>query len=69
MSRCKTSAEHTFYLQLCVRDHLSSRQLDRQIDAALYERTKVATITKAFAYYGSREHTLSVIQDAFSNRR
>ena len=43
MSRCKTQEERLFYLNLCIHDHLSFRQLDRQIDSALYERNKIGT--------------------------
>jgi predicted nuclease of restriction endonuclease-like (RecB) superfamily len=42
MSRCKSDDERRFYLELCAHDHLSSRQLDRQIDSSLYERTKLS---------------------------
>ena len=41
MSRCKTHEEREFYLNLCIHDHLSFRQLNRQIDSALYERNKI----------------------------
>lgn len=40
MSRCKTQEERAFYLQLCANDNLSFRQLERQIDSAMYERSK-----------------------------
>ena len=43
MSRSKSEEERFFYLQLCVHDRLSTRQLDRQIDSALYERNAVGT--------------------------
>jgi len=43
LSRAKSLQEKEFYLNLCIQERLSKRQLDRQIDAALYERTKVAT--------------------------
>ena len=43
MSRCKTQEERLFYLNLSIHDHLSFRQLDRQIDSALYERNKIGT--------------------------
>ena len=39
MGRCKTIEERLFYLDLCVHDRLSFRQLDRQIDSALFERS------------------------------
>lgn len=43
MSRSKSEEERSFYLQLCVHDRLSTRQLNRQIDSALYERNAVGS--------------------------
>ena len=41
MSRTKSSDERFFYLTLCQKEHLSKRELNRrQIDKALYERSK-----------------------------
>lgn len=42
MSRCKTKAEREFYLQKACQERYSFRQLERQIDSALYERTQVS---------------------------
>ena len=42
MSRCKTTKEREFYLQKAYQERYSFRQLDRQINAALYERTRVS---------------------------
>lgn len=42
LSRAKSMKEKEFYINLCVQDRLSKRQLDRQIDAALYERSQVS---------------------------
>ena len=39
----RSAEERLFYLQLCIHDRLSTRQLDRQIDSALYERNAVGT--------------------------
>lgn len=38
LSRAKSMEERSFYLHLCVNERLTKRQLDRQIDSALYER-------------------------------
>ena len=38
LSRAKSVEERAFYLQLSAKEHLSSRDLERQIDSALYER-------------------------------
>lgn len=40
MSRTKSTEEKEFYLRLCINDRLSKRELERQIDSALYERSK-----------------------------
>ena len=37
MSGCKTADERHFYLQLCVKEHYSKRELERQMDSAYYE--------------------------------
>lgn len=40
ISRCKSQEERSYYLELCLNERLSFRQLERQIDCALYERSK-----------------------------
>ncbi len=39
ISRCHTEEEREFYLQKSIDEHFSSRELERQINSALYERT------------------------------
>jgi predicted nuclease of restriction endonuclease-like (RecB) superfamily len=41
MSRAKSAEERWFYLMLCKNERLSKRELNRQIDAAIYERSKL----------------------------
>ncbi|MDO9048009.1 MAG: PDDEXK nuclease domain-containing protein [Methylobacter sp.] len=38
-SRCKTAEARAFYLHLTIQDKYSSRELERQIDACIFERT------------------------------
>ncbi len=38
LSKAKTQEERWFYLQLSIKERLSKRELERQIDSALYER-------------------------------
>ena len=38
MSKAKTKEERQFYIQLCVKENYSKRELERQIDSAYYER-------------------------------
>jgi len=42
MSRCKTEAERLFYLQLAASERYSTRELDRQINSGIFERTRIA---------------------------
>lgn len=43
LSRTKSIEEKEFYLRLCIAERYSKRELERQIDSALFERTIVAT--------------------------
>lgn len=38
-SRCKTTEEREFYLRLTIKEKYSSRELERQINTSLFERT------------------------------
>jgi len=38
-SRCKSTEEREYYLKLCIKEHYSSRELERQISASHFERT------------------------------
>jgi predicted nuclease of restriction endonuclease-like (RecB) superfamily len=40
-SRCKTTEEKEFYLQLVKQENYSKRELDRQISSSLFERTMI----------------------------
>jgi predicted nuclease of restriction endonuclease-like (RecB) superfamily len=42
MSRCKTESERLFYLDLAVTERYSTRELDRQINSGIFERTRLA---------------------------
>ncbi|PSB14351.1 DUF1016 domain-containing protein [Phormidesmis priestleyi ULC007] len=42
MSRCKTEAERLFYLELAITERYSTRELDRQINSGIFERTRLA---------------------------
>jgi predicted nuclease of restriction endonuclease-like (RecB) superfamily len=42
ISRCKTEEERLFYLQLAATERYSTRELDRQINSGIFERTRLA---------------------------
>lgn len=44
LSGCKTEEAREFYLRLCIRYNYSKRELERQMDSLLYERTMLSDI-------------------------
>lgn len=38
LGRCKSPEEREFYVRLCIREHYSKRELDRQINSSAFER-------------------------------
>lgn len=54
LSRTQSAEERAFYLQKCINERYSKRELNRQIDSALYERTltsqpKLSTVLRQIA--------------------
>jgi hypothetical protein len=60
---CKTDGEREFYLTLAVKNHYSSRELERQIDSGLYERTMVSEITNKLIT--ERSEGLTALRDSY----
>lgn len=44
MSGCKTDESKEFYIRLCIANGYAKRELERQIDSMLYERTMLSSI-------------------------
>lgn len=42
-SRCKSTEERVYYLNLCLKEHYSSRELERQINSSQFERTLISS--------------------------
>lgn len=40
-SRCKSAEEREYYLRMCIKEHYSSRELERQISSSHFERTMI----------------------------
>jgi predicted nuclease of restriction endonuclease-like (RecB) superfamily len=55
LSKTKTAEERQFYLNLAIKEKYSSRELERQLDASLYERTMF-----------SQKNTLPVLSSGLS---
>jgi predicted nuclease of restriction endonuclease-like (RecB) superfamily len=65
MSRCKTEAERLFYLQLTTTERYSTRQLERQINSGIFERTLLAD-AKLPSFNQSHPQNLSgVFRDSY----
>ncbi len=63
MTACKTDEAREFYIRACIENHYSKRELERQIDSMLYERTAISD-----AKYGAltrRNEGLSALRDAY----
>jgi predicted nuclease of restriction endonuclease-like (RecB) superfamily len=43
-SRCKTMEEREFYLVMCKKERYGFRELDRQISAGFYERSRLGSV-------------------------
>ena len=42
MTACKTDEAKEFYIRACIENRYSKRELERQIDSMLYERTAIS---------------------------
>jgi predicted nuclease of restriction endonuclease-like (RecB) superfamily len=63
MMAAKTDEEQDFYLTLSVKNNYSKRELERQIDSALFERTMLSDI--ANKQITERSEGLSALRDSY----
>ena len=59
----KTDEEREFYLTLSIRNHYSSRELKRQMDSGLYERTMISGISNKLIT--ERNEGLTALRDSY----
>jgi predicted nuclease of restriction endonuclease-like (RecB) superfamily len=60
---CKTDEEREFYLTLSAKNRYSFRELKRQIDSALYERTMLSGVTNTL--FIERNEGLTALRDSY----
>ena len=60
---CNTDEEREFYLTLSIKNRYSFRELKRQMDSALYERTIMSEVTNK--HIAKRSEGLSVLRDSY----
>ncbi len=65
MSSCKTMDERVFYMNMCIKDHLSKRELERQIDSGYYERFMLSKKPTTPAIEDARKQTSNIFLDNY----
>ncbi len=65
MSSCKSQEERHFYINMCIKENLSHRELIRQIDSAYFERYMLSSKNKAPAIQKIEQHAHNVILDNY----
>ena len=63
MTACKTDEAKEFYLKACIENHYSKRELERQIDSMLYERTAISDVKHG--QLAKRNEGLTALRDAY----
>ena len=66
MSACKTMDERIFYMNMCIKERYSARELARQIDSGYYERYMLSQNPIAPVIGESRCFLLSTLQTVHS---
>ena len=65
MSACKTMEERIFYMNMCIKERLSKRELEKQIDSGYYERYMLSQKPLTPAIEESRITTGNVFLDNY----
>ncbi len=65
MSSCKSREERHFYINMCIKEKLSHRELIRQIDSAYFERYMLSSKNKAPAIQKIKQHTNNAFLDNY----
>lgn len=65
VSKCKTQQEREFYLRIAAREHWSSRELDRQISGALFERSILSPPKLAAVLRESHPEAINIFKDSY----
>lgn len=63
MARAKSDESREFYLNLCIKNKYSARELDRQIDSMIFERTMLSN--KKNELFISKNTGLSCLRDNY----
>lgn len=64
-SRCKSSEEREFYLNISRSENYSVRELDRQISSSLFERKMISSLNPSTALRDSKSKISNSFQDSY----
>ncbi|MBP6430740.1 MAG: DUF1016 family protein [Ferruginibacter sp.] len=64
-SRCKTLEEREFYLNITKKENFSTRELDRQISASLFERTMIEKVKLSSALRENKNNLINTLKDSY----
>lgn len=65
MSACKTLDERIFYINMCIKERLSKRELERQIDSGYYERYMLSQNPQSLALETAKKATGNIFLDNY----
>ena len=65
MSGCKTFEERKFYMELAIKEHYTSRELERQIDSGYYERIMISANAPTAVIAEIHRKTKNVFRDNY----
>lgn len=65
MSACKSMEERIFYMNMCIKERLSKRELERQIDSGYYERYMLSQKPQTPAIKESKRTTGNIFLDNY----
>lgn len=65
MSACKAMDERIFYMNMCIKERLSKRELERQIDSGYYERYMLSQNPQSLALETAKKATGNIFLDNY----
>ena len=65
MSACKTMDERIFYMNMCIKERLSKRELERQIDNGYYEKYMLSQNPQSLALETAKKSTGNIFLTIF----
>ena len=65
ISRTKTDEEREFYLNLCIKEKYTVRELDRQIDSGLFERVMIGNATIPAKLKETYPDVVNILKDMY----